>query len=576
MIKKKHKFIIPILLISLILTGCGENESERSEKKKSGGSESMLQISTFEGIKIPVYEKDLKDIKTYNPTHLSNESDPAFFRYINKDSSSGMASDFGYNNSDTYNTPFLFSDKTHSNSDITYSYINNNSINYDSGIYSNSGKQLEIYKTGEYLYEATSPTTLVEDNEAPGLAQITTIEDYAKLVDNIEFIHVDSIALTSDIIDISNEDMFIKYTESDITTTDGSELHGFIAGIEFDDKQYFYTYSVKDESPDYKPLLSLIVKNDIFDINRLFTETDEFTEKKTVTFDVSGTAASITVPSYFRTSEINDNIYSDALMYIPSDQRDVENPIVSYPNEYGISELYLTNEYYNLALTYNNFVVPGDCETDYEMLVRVFGISHGVGSDSFRNEYGSIAENPNIIERDLIPDGDGDSWKSYIIRSDYKSESNYPMVVPYYRTSLVYTYRMDNSMQVFAFSCGWNKWWDNEELVSSIDSIISSYTSQEASSSIPPDALSYYREGISEYDINTKGEVKITGNEEATPSDATMTTDSSGDIDEGVGHSDYIENGEMKGTSTGDENLDKDGFTQEYIDSLPFINTDEE
>lgn len=572
---RKNKIILSLSLCLLLLAGCGEKNTEKGKEGEKSTSKAVSIINTFEGIKLPIFEEDLTDDVTYNPTLLSTSEDPAFFSQVNEDNSTGVVTDYGYNQLE-YKTPFLFSPNTNTESDIAYTYKEKSELSYENGVLCNTGKQFILYKNEDYLYEATTPQTLYGTEQATGIAQLDKIEEFAEVVDNVEFVTVSNITITSDIKAKTNNNIFIKYAEIKANTSDNNtQMSGIIAGIEYDDTQYYYICADKDKNRDYSILLDNIEKNTDFDIYSLFSENNSYSEPKEVTFDASGTAATITVPSYFRTSEIADNIYSESLLYVPREQRDEEYPLSTYPKDYGSTEVYLTNEYYNLALTYNNFVIPEDCTTEYEMLVRVFGIKHGEGTEYEKYEYGNIENNINIEEGSVVTDKDGNAWESYFIKANYKEESNYPLIIPYYRTALIYVHKLENSYQIFSFSCGWNQWWNNESVVSDINSIISSYTSQTSSTETPPGALNYFKEGVG-YDINTPGQIFIEREDEATPSDATFTNDDSGDVDEGSSYTEFIETGDMKGTSTGDKDMDEDGFTQEQVNNMPFINPDEE
>lgn len=572
---RKSKIILSLSLCLLLLAGCGEKNTEKGKEGEKSTNTDISIINTFEGITLPVFTEDLSSDVTYNPTMLSTSEDPAFFSLVNKDNSTGVVTDYSYNQLE-YKTPFLFSGSANTKNDLTYTYKSKTELSYENGVLCNTGKQFILYKNENYLYEASSPTTLYGTEQATGIAQLNRIEDFADVIDNVEFVTVSNITITSDIKDKSKDNIFIKYADIK-ASIDGSDtqMKGIVAGIEYDDTQYYYICADKDKNRDYSIILDNIEKNTDFDAYNLISESNNYNEPREVSFDASGTAATITVPSYFRYNEIANNIYSEALLYVPDEQRDTEYPLSLYPKDYGSTEVYLTNEYYNLALTYNNYVIPEDCTTEYEMLVRVFGINHGEGTEFEKYEYGNIENNPNIEEGSVITDKDGNAWESYFVRANYKDESNYPLIIPYYRTALIYVHKLENSYQIFSFSCGWGKWWNNESIVSEINNIISSYTSQTSSTETPPGALNYFKEGVG-YDINTPGQIFIEREDEATPSDATFTNDDSGDVDEGSSYTEFIETGDMKGTSTGDKDMDEDGFTQEQVNNMPFINPDEE
>ena len=561
---KHFKKSFSLVLLAVLLTGCGKEKEETIVEEQSP-SYSVIQLDTFEGLKIPVYEQDFS-FGLYNPCMLDTENDPAFFNLINKDVSTGIASDYGYNNSDTYNTPYLFAEEVGPRQEFDYEYMSIADMDYSQGIYSNTGRQLELYKSGEYLYEATSPVTIRNDGTVPSIANTTDLEKFAEIIDSVEFIHAADISIESNIKDISNSEMFIKYVTASIEAGDGLMYHGIVAAIEYDDKQYFYIYADKSESPAYESLVNSFEKNPDYNIYKLIEECNKYYEGETVTFDVSGTAGTLDIPPYLRNEDVDGNIYSEALCYIPEDQRDPEVKLTNTANEYGSTELYLANEYYNMTLTYNNFVIPDDCKSSYEMLVRLYGINHGYGTENERYEYGNAANNPNIEQHKKITDRDGNEWDSGFIQANYKSAYGYPMILPYYRTALLYVHKLENSYQIFTFSCGRNKWWTDKDLIKSLDETIASYTSIESATEIPPDALTYYRMGAG-YDINKEGYIEKEekkGLFPASPGDAILNIDDSGDVDEGPEHKDYIENRENGNTTN-------DGASQNLIDSLPFL-----
>ena len=569
---RKTKFLLPALVI-LLLVGCGKKESSKEESKdiKTG----ITTINTLEDIKIPVYEEDLAEETIYNPTLLSSYDDAAFSRYVSDSGTTGRATDYGFNNSDFYNTPYCYSEDTVINSEIEYTFKDKASIDYETAIMSNTGKEFEFYKKGNFLYEFTSPSTPTNDGEIKSLSQAKDIKSFAEMLDEIEFLHAKNISITSDMTKEDRNNMILIDAEIEVVEEDDSTLKGLVAGIEYDDKQYFYLYASNKEK-DTSKLLEELDTNPDFDINSLLTEDNS--DKKTISFDINGTAASIDAPRYFRDEEIEGNIYSKALTYVPSSQRSETAPISKYPDEEGCNEIYLTNEYYNLALTYNNFIIPEDCETEYEMYVRALGVPYGIEYDTNIMMYGSIENNEYIVEKGDITDRDGNIWKSYYIMTDYKYEENYPMIIPYYSPAVIYTRQVDNMYQIFTFSSGIPKWWDNEEFISSIDEIISSFTSHTPSTTVPSQPLSYYR--TRKYDVNINGLVDKIDIEatptDASPTDATLEIHQSGDVDEGPGHEQYLDDGKIQGTSTGDKDADEDGLSQEYIDSLPMLDDEVE
>lgn len=564
---KFKKLFLPVLLSSLLLSGCGRGEAMEVDLGKDGDERGdITTIDTLENIKIPVYKKDLASEYTYNPTLLSHEDDAAFFSYLDEGSTTGVASDYSYN-SGAYKSPYCFSDDSEVLPDLDYTYISRDSMDYESAVMSNTGKQFEFYKKDDFLYELTSPVTPTREEEIRSLSKAKTVNDFADMLDEIAFIHADKISVTGDLGYEDRENMILKHTKVNVTTYDGSELSGIVAGIEYNDRQYFYLYASKEER-DYKDIIHSLTENTSFDIDNLINENNP--SKKEITFDINGTAGTINVPSYFRSDEIDDNIYSQALTYIPSKHRSDPSQI-KYPEEEGSTEVYLTNEYYNIALTYNNFVIPKDCTTDYEMYVRTLGIPYGQYYDSEILMFGSIDKNNYIIPRQDLTDKDGNVWNSYFIKSGYIPEDNYPDVIPYPNIAVIYTHKLNNSVQIFTLSSGLTEWWNNNAFINSIDSVISSFSSRTPNTKTPDQALSYYR--TRKYDVNQEGFIKRATNtfENSTSTDSTLEIHKTGDIDEGPGHREYLESGKMKGTSTGDKEADADGLTQEYIDSLPML-----
>lgn len=564
---RKSKIILPILFI-LLLSGCGKEKTteETNIESEVEVSTGITTIETVENIKFPVYEKDLAEETIYNPTLLNSQDDVAYFGFLNEGSTTGVALNYGYNSSDGYNTPYCFSDDTEALTELEYNYYDRNSRNYDTAVMTNTAKQFEFYKKDSFLYEFTSPSTPTTDSDIRSLSQVKDISKFAEVLDRIRFIHTDVISITSDLASIDNENLIIKYANIRINTFDESELYGVVAGIEYNDKQYFYLYAAAKEESDYKDIVSRIDVNSDFDINSLVSKS---TGTKQITFDINGTAGTIEAPSYFRNEEIEGNIYSKALTYIPPEQRDEETPLMEIPEEAGSTEVYLTNEYYNLALTYNNYIIPEDCTSDYEMYVRALGVPYGLSYDAEVMMYGSIDNNEYIVPREDITDKDGNVWKSYYIMTSYKYEGNYPMIIPYVSPAVIYAHKLNNSYQIFTFSSALTKWWNNNDFVSSIDSVVASFSALTPNSTAPDHALSYYR--TRKYDVNKEGTVNTTEETESTPTDATIEFHESGDIDEGPGHKKYMEDGTMQGTSTGDKEADKDGYTQEYIDTLPML-----
>lgn len=563
---RKAKIILPILFSVILLSGCGKEAEKEKATSEIEVETGVTTINTVEDIKIPVYKEDLAEEIILNPPLLNSQDDAAFFRYLNEDGTTGVASDYNYNKSIGYITPYCFSDDSEAISDLNYNYYDRNSRSYDTAVMGNTSKEFELYKKDAFLYEFTSPTTPTNE-EIRSISQAKNVNQFAEVIDDISFIHAENISITSDLATEDRNDMILKYSNVRINTYDESELYGVIVAIEHDDRQYYYLYASSKEESDYKDIISSFEINDEFDINELASDS----EKKQITFDINGTAGTIETPSYFRDAEIEGNIYSNALVYIPSDQRSELSQITEYPSEEGSTELYLTNEYYNVGLTFNNFVIPDDCTTEYEMYVRALGVPYGIYYDSEIMMYGSIDNNPYIVPRTEVIDKDGTTWNSYFIMTDYKAEGDYPIVIPYYSPAVIYTHKVNNMYQIFTFSSALNRWWDDDTFVSTIDSIVASFESLTPNSSYPGYALSYYRNR--KFDVNKEGLVKVNEEveSESTPTDATIEFHESGDIDEGPGHKKYMEDGTMQGTSTGDKEADKDGYTQEYIDTLPML-----
>ena len=106
---RKSKIILPILFI-LLLSGCGKEKTteETNIESEVEVSTGITTINTVENIKFPVYEKDLSEETIYNPTLLNSQDDVAYFGFLNEGSTTGVASNYEYNSSDGYNTPYCF------------------------------------------------------------------------------------------------------------------------------------------------------------------------------------------------------------------------------------------------------------------------------------------------------------------------------------------------------------------------------------------------------------------------------------------------------------------------------------
>ena len=552
---KANKLIL--LSLSLLLAGCGK--ADTGEVKSESGVEeesidsSLTEFRALEGVSFGVKTEDYDSAVIFQPSLMNSNDDTLYYGNVIKNIDS-ISANYDYNEGD-YKTPYLFSDE--SDTSINYSYPNQNQVDYDSGVCSATINQFELYKSYEYLYEVAVPTSRSSEKvlsdgstkyETRSIASISDLSDFANLLDSVKFIHTNNFTLTGEIEDISKGEYFKKYVTVRVQTLDGATLYGVAAVLEYNDKQYFYLYGddAEPSSKDIYELVNSIKPSNNDNPNILFDETEEYYGETGYSFDTNGSAGTFNAPGYFRDEEIAGNVYSDALTYVPMNQRLPEAPITFLPDNYGSTEYLLKNEYLNIALTYNNLMLSDNMAGENEFLMEYFCTIPGdIGTERREYlEYGA-EDTSSIVRLGTVKDSDGEDWNKYLIRSSYLDQYyNYPQIYPYGNTAIVYTKQKDRYINVMTITCGIENWYYNEDFVNRFDKIINSFRKCDSNTELPTVPLTFYY-----IDIDSGEQEEQTEADKATSSDATQ-----------------------KGTNN---NIFKElGITQEDIDNAQVVPTE--
>ena len=559
---KINKLIIPILTLCL-LTGCGKKD-KADDREEERTDTALTQIEYIPGLSFPVYEEDYESNNQFDKVMMNGSDDTLFFGLV-KDDGEGVETNYN-NNKDDYQTPYLFG--AAEDSFAPYKYYSYGDLNYGSKSLSFTEKQFELYDKDNYVYEVGIPTTRNDNlylgndytNTPTSLKKITDVKAMAEVLESVSFIHIRDINITSDIKDMSEDEVIKKVVKTRLGTLDNTTLYGIIVAIEYRDQQYFYVMGEDKEPSDDEiaEIISQIEPNEA-DIYDLFKETADRTEPKSVSFDVNGVAGTLEVPGYFRTSEINNNIYSNALLFVAESNRYKDNPVSMLPNNYGASEVLLKNEYLNTAMTFNNFRKNENITNEKDFILHYYNfVVYGL-TPNMRETLDNydMSKSDNIIIREPVTDKDGNTWNSYIIYNQYiKMNENYPKVIPYGRHALIYTRDNGDYVEMFTFSSAAKYWYLSENLCADYDNVVKSFTRSEASTELPNTALTFYPMPTEETATETDAEeVPEEPEEEPTTEAATEATTEAAMSDEEI--------------------FEELGITQEDIDNAPMI-TDEE
>ena len=582
--KKKIKYLIPLLILILI-SGCGKKdtgetndeavETQETHSEESSSSD-IINIDILRGINFPVFKADYESASDFQPVMMNSEDDPLFYGYISE-KSDGVPRNYNMNSyTKSYKTPYLYN--CVSPDEAPYVYPDYNDVDFSRGVISATDRQYELYKTGSYLYEVEVPDSrknIVTNSDGEEIEEQTSImgTDNASTITDIIASSGSKHIQSFDMIgcyDLSNSKYALKYITIKMNMRDGSEFYGVAAALEHNDKQYFYYYGSPEERDEdfYKNLVSQITPSDNEYPTKLFDDAESRYEEKTISIDINGSAGTFNVPGYFRNEEIGGNITSLALTFIPESQRYIDNPSYYLPNTNGSEEILLKNEYLNIALTYNNYVLRDDMPTYKEFILEYFCLMSvdvemvsRMSREDFKKQVS--AEWFDKIERPDITDKDGNVWKSYYITTDYYSEYvNFPAILPYPGRALIYIKQTGNTVQMFTVSCGLVNWFNDEDFLNRFNSIPESFTASKPTTEVPSGPLTfYYMEEPEQKDSK------------ATKTDAKEITDDIGEdgtyetVDD-----DIVESGSTDEDEGTDPKTLKDlGITQDDIDNAPSI-----
>lgn len=558
--RKVKKILIPLLILGL-LTGCGKSPEKEEAKEEKKSTAELTQIEYIPELSFPVYTADYESEYLFDKPIMNDSGDPVYFGIV-REEGEGVESNYDYNKKG-YQTPYLFG--AAEDSSAPYFYPTYSDMNYESGSLSFTEKQFELYNKDHFVYEVGIPTSRNDNiyygeeyaNTPTSIIKLNNVNDFATVLDSVSYIHIRDISVTGDVVDMSEDEIVRKYVPAKFTTLDTTTLYGIAVAVEFDDQQYFYLMGT-EKGPDkeeIEDIVSKIVPNNA-DAYGLFKETASRTETKSVSFDVNGIAGSIDIPGYFRTSEINNNIYSNALIYVPESNRNKDYPISQIPNNYGSSELLIKNEYLNAALTFNNFRKNEYMTSDKDFILYYYYMLYFGMIDDVRSALDNydMEESDRVIVRDPVTDTNGNTWNSYIVYNPYiYEEENYPEVIPYGNYALIYTFENGDYVEMFSFSSLVKDWYLSEDLLNEIDKIPSSFSKADSNTEFPNNPLTFY----------------------VLPSEETATETDAEEVVEEESEEEATEEPATEAQVTDEDILDELGITQEDIDNADMIPEDE-